>query len=227
MPDLLPQLTGPARKPASGGAPKQLVVLLHGLGADGNDLIGLAPYWAPLLPDAEFLSPDAPFPCDMAPLRAAMVQLAEPHARDVHWPACAPRRRSSMPSSTTALAARGSRQTQLALVGLLAGHDDVALCRACAARSRAGGDLGLFRRAGRADSCWPRKCARGRRCCWSMATPIRSCRSRSLAAAVAALERPASRSRRLLRPGLGHGIDEEGLRARRRVPARGISRALT
>jgi phospholipase/carboxylesterase len=37
------------------------------LGADGNDLIELAPYWARLLPDAEFLSPDAPFPCDMAP----------------------------------------------------------------------------------------------------------------------------------------------------------------
>jgi len=30
-------------------------------------LIGLAPYWAPLLPTAEFLSPNAPFPCDMAP----------------------------------------------------------------------------------------------------------------------------------------------------------------
>jgi phospholipase/carboxylesterase len=41
--------------------------LLHGLGADGNDLIGLAPYWAPLLPTTEFLSPNAPFPCDMAP----------------------------------------------------------------------------------------------------------------------------------------------------------------
>jgi phospholipase/carboxylesterase len=41
--------------------------LLHGLGADGNDLIGLAPYWAPLLPTAEFVSPNAPFPCDMAP----------------------------------------------------------------------------------------------------------------------------------------------------------------
>jgi phospholipase/carboxylesterase len=44
-----------------------LVILLHGLGADGNDLIGLAPYWARLLPEAEFLSPNAPFPCDMAP----------------------------------------------------------------------------------------------------------------------------------------------------------------
>jgi phospholipase/carboxylesterase len=60
-------LEGPSRRPASGGKPRQLVILLHGLGADGNDLIGLAPYWAPLLPDAEFLSPDAPFPCDMAP----------------------------------------------------------------------------------------------------------------------------------------------------------------
>ena len=60
-------LTGPSRPPASGGKPRQLVILLHGLGADGNDLIGLAPYWAPLLPEAEFISPNAPFPCDMAP----------------------------------------------------------------------------------------------------------------------------------------------------------------
>ena len=43
------------------------MLLLHGLGSDGNDLIGLAPYWAPLLPDAAFASPNAPFPCDMAP----------------------------------------------------------------------------------------------------------------------------------------------------------------
>ncbi len=64
---MLPTLSGPSRKPAAGGAPRQLVILLHGLGADGNDLIGLAPYWAPLLPEAEFVAPDAPFPCDMAP----------------------------------------------------------------------------------------------------------------------------------------------------------------
>src|SRR6185312_11964851 len=55
----LPTLSGPVRKPALGGKPKQLVVLLHGVGADGNDLIGLAPYWAPALPDAEFVSADA------------------------------------------------------------------------------------------------------------------------------------------------------------------------
>ena len=64
---MIPALSGPSRPPASGGKPSRLVILLHGLGADGNDLIGLAPYWAPLLPTAEFLSPNAPFPCDMVP----------------------------------------------------------------------------------------------------------------------------------------------------------------
>ncbi len=47
--------------------PKQLVILLHGLGSNGRDLITLAPYWAAALPDAAFVSPDAPFPCDMVP----------------------------------------------------------------------------------------------------------------------------------------------------------------
>ena len=62
-----PDLDGPVFEPASGGPAKQLVVLCHGVGADGNDLIGLAPYWAPSLPDARFVSPHAPFPYDMAP----------------------------------------------------------------------------------------------------------------------------------------------------------------
>ena len=54
--------------PTSGGKPKQIVLLLHGLGADGRDLMGLAPEFAEELPDAVFVSPDAPFPCDMAPM---------------------------------------------------------------------------------------------------------------------------------------------------------------
>lgn len=53
--------------PQSGGKPKNLVMLLHGLGSNAQDLIGLAPMWAPVLPDTQFVSPDAPFPCDMAP----------------------------------------------------------------------------------------------------------------------------------------------------------------
>ena len=49
--------------PASGGIPKQVVVLLHGYGSDGNDLIGLAPVWQPILPNAVFVSPNAPEMC--------------------------------------------------------------------------------------------------------------------------------------------------------------------
>jgi phospholipase/carboxylesterase len=55
-------LDGPRWGPASKAAPKQLVVLCHGLGADGHDLIDLAPTWAHALPDALFVSVDAPFP---------------------------------------------------------------------------------------------------------------------------------------------------------------------
>jgi phospholipase/carboxylesterase len=53
--------------PASGGPAKQLVVLCHGLGADGHDLIDLAPYWGKALPDAVFVAPHAPSPYDMLP----------------------------------------------------------------------------------------------------------------------------------------------------------------
>lgn len=61
-------LDGPRQAPASGGPPRALVILLHGLGADGNDLMGLAPALGQILPDAAFVSPHAPFPCDMAPM---------------------------------------------------------------------------------------------------------------------------------------------------------------
>jgi phospholipase/carboxylesterase len=64
---MLMALSGPSRPPLAGGKPRRLVILLHGLGADGNDLIGLQQYWGRLVPDAEFISPNAPFPCDMAP----------------------------------------------------------------------------------------------------------------------------------------------------------------
>ncbi len=63
MPANLPKLDGPRLMPASGGSPKQLVVLLHGYGADGNDLISLGQHWRQLLPHAVFISPHAPDPC--------------------------------------------------------------------------------------------------------------------------------------------------------------------
>lgn len=42
-----------------------IVFLLHGYGADKNDLFGLSPYFAHALPHTAFISPDAVFPCDM------------------------------------------------------------------------------------------------------------------------------------------------------------------
>lgn len=62
------RLRGPERGPASGGRARAAVVLLHGLGADGEDLIGLADSWAGALPECRFLSPHAPERCDMAPM---------------------------------------------------------------------------------------------------------------------------------------------------------------
>lgn len=58
------ELDGPRWGPASKTAPRQLVVLCHGLGADGHDLIDLAPSWSHALPDALFVSVDAPFQHD-------------------------------------------------------------------------------------------------------------------------------------------------------------------
>lgn len=52
--------------PVSEKKPEKVVLMLHGVGSNGQDLIGLAPYLAPSVPNALFLSPDAPEPYDMA-----------------------------------------------------------------------------------------------------------------------------------------------------------------
>jgi phospholipase/carboxylesterase len=62
-----PLLDGPASPPPSGAAPRSLVILLHGYGSNGEDLIGLVPYWRTALPDTLFLAPDAPQPCPGVP----------------------------------------------------------------------------------------------------------------------------------------------------------------
>ena len=59
------ELNGP-RLQARGQA-KRLVVFLHGYGADGNDLIEIGRAWQSLLPDTAFVSPHAPRPCGQAP----------------------------------------------------------------------------------------------------------------------------------------------------------------
>jgi phospholipase/carboxylesterase len=56
-------VNGSSLQPLSGGAPKQIVLLLHGYGSNGADMISLAPHWRQQLPDALFLAPNAPQRC--------------------------------------------------------------------------------------------------------------------------------------------------------------------
>src|SRR6202795_3896031 len=117
---MLMALSGPSRPPVAGGKPTRLVILLHGLGADGNDLIGLQQYWGRLVPEAEFVSPNAPFPCDMAPYgfqwfslqdRIPAMILAGGRAAAAALDAF----------SDAALATRGLAEKDLALVGFSQG----------------------------------------------------------------------------------------------------------
>lgn len=59
-------LDGPRMPPARGGKADALVILLHGYGSNGADLISLAPYWAKALPGASFVAPDAIEPVPQA-----------------------------------------------------------------------------------------------------------------------------------------------------------------
>lgn len=206
MPDT--PLAGPVVPPAAGGPPKQLVVMLHGVGANGHDLIGLAPYFAQALPDAEFVAPHAPFPCDMAAFGHQWFSLAErtPGAIAAGVRAAAPllsrfldaeldRRRLT----DDALALVGfSQGTMMALhvaprrphrcAGVLGYSGLLAAPEALAAEVTARPPVLLVH--GEQDEVLP-----------AVAMPM----------AAAALEAAGVPVQTHLRPGLGHGIDEPGI----------------
>ncbi|HEX3500819.1 MAG TPA: prolyl oligopeptidase family serine peptidase [Stellaceae bacterium] len=211
---MLPKLSGPIHKPESGGKPRRLVILLHGLGADGSDLIGLAPVLARVLPDVEFVSPNAPFPCDMAPYGYQWFSLQDrsPETILAGVRAAAPILDAFIDE---ALASRGLAEKDLALIGFSQGTMMslyVGLRRArpvagiigysgalvgaelLAAEIRAKPRVLLVH--GDADTVVPFQAL-------AMA-------ERMLAAAGVPVET-------LARPGLGHGIDEEGLKAGARL----------
>jgi phospholipase/carboxylesterase len=210
MPGPLPTLTGPVRKPKNGGVPKKLVVLLHGLGADGNDLIGLAPAWEGLLPDAEFVAPDAPFPCDMAPYGRQWFtfQTREPAAILAGVRAAAPILDAFLDD---ALATRGLADAQLAIVGFSQGAMMTLFTGLRRAKPAAaligysGALVGADVLAAELSVRPPVLLVHGD------ADPIVPVER--LPIAVAALEAAKVPVEQLRRPGLGHGIDEEGLRS--------------
>ncbi len=86
------KLEGPSHGPLSGGRPGHLVVLLHGYGADGNDLISLAPVLAPLMPDTVFHAPNAPYRCEANPMGYQWFDISrlDPHVAAAGVRAAAP-----------------------------------------------------------------------------------------------------------------------------------------
>lgn len=101
-------------------APKKLVIVLHGLGADGQDLLGLGQEWAPLLPHVKFISPDAPFDCDMAPYGYQWFSLQDrdPHAIQQGIEAVAPKLNAFIDEQ---LKAHGLNEGDLVLSGFSQG----------------------------------------------------------------------------------------------------------
>ena len=207
---MLLRLDGPSHPPHAGGKPKSLIVLLHGLGADGNDLIGLAPCWAPLLPHTEFLSPHAPYPCDMAPYGRQWFSLQDrsPEMMVAGVRAAAPILDAFLDD---AIAGRGLAPSQVSLVGFSQGtmmslHVGLRREKALAGiigfsgALRTGESLAAELRSkppvllvhGDADPVVP---------------------FQALGAAETALKALGVPVESLVRPGLGHSIDEAGLRA--------------
>src|SRR5215472_16092406 len=75
-------LSGPRVSPKNGKA-TELVVLLHGYGADGTDLIGLAPHLQKSLPGAAFVAPNAPDRVPGAPQGLQWFQIARLDPREM------------------------------------------------------------------------------------------------------------------------------------------------
>ena len=113
------RLDGPRLEPASGRA-RQLVVFLHGYGADGGDLISIGREWAAALPDAAFAAPGAPEPCEHMPSGRQWFRLTDrnPHERWSGACAAAPSLDAFLDAE---LAARGLTDDDLALVGFSQG----------------------------------------------------------------------------------------------------------
>jgi len=113
-------LDGPTSAPTTGAAPRSLVILLHGYGSNGADLIGLVPYWRAALPDTLFLAPNAPQACPGAPGGRQWWPLTSlsPGARAAGVRVAAPALNAYIDSH---LAAYNLAENRLALVGFSQG----------------------------------------------------------------------------------------------------------
>ena len=114
------RLDGPRLPPLNGGPAKQLVILLHGYAADGDDIISLGKQWQRMLPDAAFAAPSAPEFCSNPPMGFEWFDTSSADPAD-HWHGV----EASSPALTAfiegELAAHGLDGTALALAGFSQG----------------------------------------------------------------------------------------------------------
>ena len=205
----LPTLDGPRLQPATGGPPEQLAILLHGVGADGNDLIGLAPFFQRTLPGALIVSPHAPFAFDMAPTGFQWFSLQDfaPETRLAGARAAAPILDAFIDAQ---LAEHGLAEDKLVLIGFSQGaimslHVGPRRARPLAGILGFSGMLaGPHLLAGEIVTRPPVLLTHGD------ADPILPVHS--LPEAVAGLKAAGIAVQSHLRPGLGHGIDDECVR---------------
>jgi phospholipase/carboxylesterase len=206
-------LDGPRLEPRSGVA-KQLVIFLHGYGADGNDLIDIGRAWQQILPDAAFVSPHAPRPCGQAPMGREWFPLTfrDPNERWTGVNAAAPVLNAFIDAE---LKRRNLPDSALALVGFSQGTMmslHVGLRRATALAAIVGysgmlvvpEDIDPDAFAGDIRSRPPVLLVHGDQ---DQLIPVQALMH--AAQGLAALEIPVEWH---ISPGVGHGIDQEGLR---------------
>ena len=205
----LPLLAGPALPPATGQPPRQVVLLLHGVGADGNDLIGLAPLFQQILPEAAFFSPNAPHRFDMAPFGYQWFSLRDfgPEARLEGTRAAAPILDHYIDHL---LAIFGLNEENMALIGFSQGTMMALHVGLRRARPLAGivGYSGMLVGAEfLADEIRARPPVLLVHGAADGIVPVES-----LDQAKTALDKNKVPVRAHVRPGIAHGIDEEGIR---------------
>ena len=205
-------LSGPSTAPSSGRAPASLVVLLHGVGSNGDDLIGLVPALAPALPDAAFHAPDGMDDFDQAPAGLGRQWFSLSDFGGGGRASLAERARSALDVYIDGLlSAYGLDPARLALLGfsqgaMMALHVGLRRARPPAAvLAYSGMLLGSDRVPPAAPDAAPVFL------CHGTADPVVP--AACLSQAENALTRAGYRVETLLRPGLGHGIDPEGIAA--------------
>ncbi len=203
-------LDGPRLAPLSGLPARHLVVLLHGVGADGADLIDIGRHWAPLFPDAAFVAPNAPDPCDWDPERYQWFRLTvrDPHEYWQGAAAAAPKLDAFIDAELKRL---GLDDADLAIVGFSQGtmmalqvaprrkHPPAAII------GYSGRIAGVERLAKEVVSRAPVLLVHG---ALDEVIPVGA-----MAETAAALRGAGFTVETIERPGLGHGIDAAGLKA--------------